>query len=1156
MKRKLLALIIMATKYFIYGLVLQSIFATVILANDVNAQKYYSVKEAQLSISFDNASVIDALKEIENLSQFTFNYDIKDIDSDVKISLPLKKYAIADILVQLSNRASLHFKQINNVIDVKKVKKSNERSKLEVIILAEISGKVTDLDGEALPGVNVLVKGTNIGTVTDVEGKYTLNVPAGATTLMFSFIGFNSEEVEIGGRSVVNITLVQNLTQLAEVIVVAYGTAEKGSFTGSATQINAESLENRGVTNITSAIEGAPGVQFSPASGQPGDSSPLRVRGIGSVNASNSPLYVVDGIIFSGSLSSINPADIESITVLKDAASTALYGSKAANGVVLLTTKSGKAGDSRFTLNVSQGVSSRSISEYERVSAEQYYPLMWEAYRNSLSISGNTPVADANQEASDEIFDLLGVNPFNVPDDQIVLTDGTLNPAASLLYPGDLDWQDALTRGGARTNVDLSYQGGTDNTSYYASMGYLDDRGWILNADFQRITGRINVTTQPKKWIKTGINLSGASSVSNQAADGGSTSFVNPFFSTRRIAPIYPIYEHDPTTGEFLLDNNGNRIFDLGADRVGNTNGRHAIQETILNVDRDKIFTLTSRAFVDLYFLKDFKFTFNASLDKRFFNNEEFENPIVGDGAPDGRAGRDATTRTAISYNQLLTYSKDLGSHNLTVLLGHESFDYEFNSLTGNRTELIADGNTELINFTTTSNLNSFSNRYSTEGFLARVDYAFNNKYFLSASFRRDGSSRFDKEVRWGNFWSVGGAWRLDQESFFPKNDWLKAVKLRSSYGQVGNDSNLDGGALSFFASQALFALDNNNASEPGILFSDLGSPLLEWESNAQFDVAIEFELFDYRISGSVEYYNRITDNLLFEVPLPLSAGLDDRDENIGSMFNRGIEVNLSADIIKSPNFTWNLNVNASTIENEFTKLPQEEIINGTKKLVVGGSVFDFWLRDWYGVDPSDGAGLFILDDDADVNDANVRTVDGILVTTNRNNAKRDFVGSAIPDVFGSFTNTFTYKGFRLGVLFTYQIGGETYDTNWSGLMSAGTYGTSLSTEILRRWQNPGDITDVPRLDASQTANFNTASDRWLISSDFIALRQLNLSYELPASLIGNLGVTGARVYANGENLFTSTKRKGMDVNQNFNGTSGNRFTPSRVITMGVNVTF
>ena len=1160
MKRKLLAIFIMATKYFVFSLILQAIFATVILANDVIAQKYYSVREQHLAVQFSEVSVIDALKEIETRSQFKFTYDIKDIDNEVKINMPYKRYSIADILIRLSTEASLHFKQINNTIDVKKIKKSNNASKIEVVLLTEISGKVTSVEGDPIPGVNVVVKGTSIGTVTDIDGNYRIDVPDDAETLVFSFIGYNVEEVSINGRSVVNTTLVQDLTELAEVIVVAYGTAEKGTFTGSATQIDAEALEGRALTNITSAIEGAPGVQFSPASGQPGDASPIRVRGIGSVTASRNPLFVVDGVIFSGSLSSINPNDIESITVLKDAASTALYGSKAANGVVVLTTKSGKSGESKFSLNISQGVTSRSIDEYERVTAEQYYPLMWEAYRNSLSISRNMPQEQANQQASDRIFGLLETNPFNVPNDQIVLPDGRLNPEAELLYPDDLDWQDALTRGGSRTNVDFSYQGGTEKTSYFASLGYLDDRGWILNADFQRISGRINVSTQPKDWIKTGINLSGASSVSNQAADGGSTSFVNPFFSTRRIAPIYPIHEHDPVTGEFILDRNGDKIFDLGDNRVGNTNGRHAIQETTLNLDRDKIFTLTSRAFIDLYFLKDFKFTFNAGLDKRFFNNEEFENPIVGDGAPDGRAGRDATTRTSIIYNQLLNYTKDLGLHTISALVGHESFEYEFNSLTGNRRVLIADGNNELINFTTPTELESFTNKYTTEGYLARLNYDFADKYYLSASFRRDGSSRFDENTRWGNFWSIGGAWRIDQEEKKKKNSWLNVLKLRASYGEVGNDSNLDNdpnnNGISFFANQELFALDNNNASEPGILFDQLGSSNLEWESNSQSDVAIEFELFNYRVSGSVEYYNRNTDGLLFEVPLPLSVGIDDRFSNIGSMFNRGFEVNLSMDIIQNQYFNWNLNVNAATIRNEFTKLPQEEIITGTKKLVVGGSIFDYWLRDWYGVDPSDGAALFVLDDNADVNDASVRTVDGVLVTTNHNNAKRDFVGTAIPDVFGSFTNTLTYKNFRLGFLFTYQIGGETYDTNWAGLMSPGDYGNTFSTDILRRWQRPGDMTDVPRLDVSKDGIFDAGSDRWLVSSSFISLRQLNFSYDLPNSILSTLGIESARVYANGENLFLKTERVGMDVNQNFNGTTQNRFTPSRVITMGVNVTF
>ncbi|MDN5199913.1 TonB-dependent receptor [Fulvivirgaceae bacterium BMA10] len=1045
------------------------------------------------------------------------------------------------------------------------------------ITLELIQGRVTDSNGDAMPGVEVIIEGTSRGTVTDADGNYKINAEKG-DVLIFSFIGMKTETIVIGNNTTINIALQDDLTVLSEIIVVAYGTAKKGAFTGSATQINAEALEGRALTNISAAIEGSAGIQFSPGSGQPGASSPIRVRGFGSVNASSAPLYVVDGVIFSGSLSSINPNDVESITVLKDAASTALYGNKAANGVVLITTKTGTSGQSKFSLNFSQGVTSRAIPEYERVSAEQYYPLLWEAYRNSLSISGNIPESDANQIASgllprftsgpnvglqnynggafNDIFQNLGTNPFNVGNTEIVLPNGSLNPNARLLYPDDLDWQDELTRGGSRTNLDLSYQGGTEKTSYYASLGYLDDTGWIINSDFKRISGRINVTTQPKDWLKTGFNLAGASSTSNQAADGGSTSFVNPFFSTRRIAPIYPIYEHDPVTGEFILDSNGNRIYDLGANRVGNTNGRHAIQETLLNVDRDKIFSVTARTFVDLYFLNGFKFTANASIDKRFFNNEDFENPIVGDGAPSGRAGRTATTRTSLTFNQLLSYTKDFGEHSIEGLVGHESFEYEVNSLFGNRLEIIADGNTELINFTTTTNLSSNTVMYSTEGYLARVNYDYGDKYYLSASFRRDGSSRFDRNVRWGNFWSVGGAWRIDQESFFPQTNWLNTLKLRASYGEVGNDSNLNSTALSFFASQALFALNNNNASEPGILVSTLAAPTLEWETNSQQDVALEFSLMNDRLSGSVEYYNRETDNLLFEVPLPLSSGLDDRNQNIGTMFNRGVEVNLSGEVIKNPDFTWRLDVNASTIKNQFTKLPQEEIINGTKKLVVGGSIYDYWLRDWYGVDPADGAGLYILDDEADPNDASVRTVNGVLVTTNQNNAKYDFVGTAIPDLFGSFTNTFTYKNFRLGFLFTYQIGGETYDTNYAGLLQAGSYGTAYSTDILRRWQNPGDITDIPRLDAAQNTAFGSASDRWLISSSYIALRQINFSYDIPGSYLNGIGLSSARIYANAENLFLSTNRKGLDVNQNFNGTTQNRFTPSRIITVGANITF
>lgn len=1046
-----------------------------------------------------------------------------------------------------------------------------------------ITGKVTDQNGIPLPGVSIVVKGTFRGVQSDFDGNYALEAGSGET-LVYTYLGQREEERIVGTSDIINVQMAENVETLDEVIVVVpYGTVKKEALVGAATQIDAGDIEGRALTNILSAVEGASaGVLVATGSGQPGDGPEFRIRGIGSVNSSSEPLYVVDGVLYSGNFSSLNPNDIESITVLKDAASTSLYGSGAANGVIMITTKKGKAGKDRITLNVSEGISMRSIPEYDRVNAYQYYPLMWEAYRNSLSISGNIPEADANMIASglfprfgpgpneglqdyggvayQDISQILGYNPFNVPNDQIVGEDGRLNSTARLLYSEDLDWQDELVRAGSRRNIDLSYQGAGEKTDYFASLSYLKEDGYIINSDFERISGRLNINSNPVEWIKTGINIAGTTSVSNQAVNGAvsSTSFVNPFRTTRVVAPIYPVHLHDPATGAYILDSDGNRIYDIGENRApGSVPGRHVIQETLLNVDRDKIFSLNARTYAEFQFLNYFTFTVNASLDKRYFNNEDFDNPIVGDGAPIGRAGRDASTTTGVTYNQLLNYAQSFDRHSIAILAGHESFEYEFNFLTGFRSELVVEGNTELINFVNTLDLESFSRTYTKESYFSRLNYDFDRKYFLSASVRTDGSSRFARDRRRGTFWSVGGAWRLDQENFISNAGWISLLKLRSSYGEVGNDSNLSHSVLSFYASQSLYSLGTNNAGEAGILISDPGGSDLQWETNIQTDVALEFGLLNNRITGTVEYYNRATDGLLFEVPASLSQGIDSRPQNIGSMFNRGIEVDISADIIRTKDFTWNIHANAATVKNEFTELPQEEIITGTKKLVVGGSIFDYWLRDWYGVDPADGAGLYYASDEAiAAGGSDLRDIGDATLTTNPSNAKFDFVGTALPDLYGSVSNTITYKGFQLNFLITYSIGGETYDTNHAALMHSGDYGTAFSTDILRRWQQPGDITDVPRLDALQTANFGAASDRFLVSSTNYVLRQVNLSYSLPQDIIETLGVDGLRVYTTGENLAFFTERKGLDPGQNFNGTTQNRFTPARIVALGVSLTF
>lgn len=1031
-----------------------------------------------------------------------------------------------------------------------------------------ITGKVTDQEsGVALPGVSVMVKGTSVGAATDMDGVYSVNVPAEGNTLVFRFIGYQMVERKIGETATINVALPVDNKQLEEVVVVAYGTADKGSFTGSAAQIKSEKLEQRPVTNITNAVEGqAAGVQTAASSGQPGSGPAIRIRGIGSVSSSNSPLYVVDGVPYSGDIANLNVDDIANISILKDAASSALYGARAANGVVMVTTKKGRKDRNQINLKIAQGITSRAIPEYDRVNAKEYYPLIWEGYRNSLVNASKNPLTmdQANQKASADLKKrVLGYNPFNVADDQIVLTDGTLNPDAQLLYGDDLDWFEPLTREGSRGDYGLNFSGGSDKNDYFVSLGYLNEKGFVVKSDYERVTGRVNINSQATDWFKTGLNISGTMTESNQASDGSSTGYINPFFFARNIGPIYPVYAHDPVTGAYLLDEKGNKIYDHGDGSIDGLSrrgadgsaGRHIVQETLLNDNLFKRNVLSGRTYGEISFLKDFKFTTNLSVDISNYLAATYQNTVIGDGAPAGRASRTSTTTTSYTLNQLLNFSKTIDRHYVEALVGHENYDYTFNFLSGSRQEVVADGNTELINFTTTNNLTSLTHRYKTEGYFSRVNYTFDDRYTLSGSYRRDGSSRFNKDVRWGNFWSVGASWRLDKEAYLTMPEWVNMVKLRGSYGQVGNDALLTAnGGDNYYAWQALYGLGYNNALEPGFLQESLASRDLVWESNNSFDVGLDFNIFN-RVNGSVEYFHRSSENLLFEVPLPLSSGLQSRNLNVGTMYNQGVEIHLAGDVIKNDAFSWNVDLNWTTYKNEITKLPpgQDEIIIGTKKLMAGRSIYDYWLRDWYGVDPATGAALYRADK---WDESSSFIINGDSVTTNINNARFHYAGTAIPDYAGGITNTFTYKNFALSALITYSVGGKVYDATYASLMDAATEGGALHKDALKRWQKPGDVTGVPRMDLGQGANFNGGtSDRWLTDASFLNLRSVNLTYSLPSTLARKLHTSNARVYLTGENLGLLTARKGMNVNQSYSGVTSNAYTPARVVTLGLNVT-
>lgn len=1018
-----------------------------------------------------------------------------------------------------------------------------------------VAGQVTALeDGSTLPGVNVTIKGTSMGAVTDSDGRFALSVPGDDATLVFTFIGLKNVEVQVGARNVVNIQMENDITQLSEVVVVAYGTADKKSFTGSLGEVSSDQITKRPLTNVANALTGTlSGVQTNVSSGQPGSAPDIRVRGIGSVNASNSPLYVVDGVPYDQNINNISPDDIESISVLKDAASAALYGARAANGVVMITTKRGKEGKSHLSVKVLQGVTERAIPEYKRVSAEQYYPLMWESYRNSLSISGTTPVATANQMASNNISTLLGYNPFNVPGNQVVQTDGTLNPNAKLLYH-DLDWYKPITRTGKRQDYNINYSGGNANSDYLVSVGYLNEQGYIINSDFERWTTRLNINTKLLPWLKTGANVSATYTKSKNARTDGSASYANPFNFSRNMGPIYPVYMHDATTGAYILDADGNAIYDLGngipARPSGASPGRHIVQETLLNRDAYKRTVISGRGYTEATFLKDFTFRANFGVDLANEYQSTYDNKIVGDGAPAGRASRTSITDATVTLNQLLTYRKTLmEKHNIEAMIGHESYSFVRSQFTGSRQGQITDGNDEFANFAVTNSLNSSTDQYAVEGaFISRVNYDYNGKYFLSGSMRRDGSSRFAKESRWGNFYSVGASWRMENEDFISSITWIDALKLRTSYGQLGND-NIGG----YYPSQGVYDLGFNNGSDPGYILARLSNKSLTWETSTSFDVGTDFVLFNNRISGSLEFFNRKSTNLLFDVPLPLSSGIPNAtiSRNIGAMYNRGVEINLSGGVIKLDDFSWNVNVNASTITNKLTKLPQKEIISGTKKLQEGKGIYDFWLREYYGVNPANGAALFRANTYDETKDV---IIGNDTLTADQSRARFHYNKSALPDVYGGITNTLKYKNFTLSVLLTYQIGGYVYDAGYQALLGSTEYGESLHADALKRWQKPGDITDVPRLDIANNVNNGATSDRWLTSATHLNLRQITLNYDVPKSVLSKLGVHNASVYVSGENLKLFSKRQGLNVTQNFTGVTSNSFIPSRVLSVGLNV--
>lgn len=1021
-----------------------------------------------------------------------------------------------------------------------------------------ITGTVTDESGAPVSNASVLVKGTNTGTATKSDGTFSLQVPANATTLVISSINMLSQEIAIGNQSVFNVTLALNASTLETVVVtVPYGTVKKTAFTGSENTISATTIQKQQVTSVTRALEGLiPGLIATNGGGAPGTGASVLIRGVGSVNASSSPLYVLNGVPYDGSITAIATDDIESVTVLKDAAAAALYGSRAANGVIMITTKKGKKGKAATNVTFRQGFMTRGIPEYDRVGIQDYYELFWESYRNSYIAGGATPAA-AGVSASNVLTGASGLvyNAYNVPGNQLVdPTTGKLNANAKLLW--NESWEDALFRTASRTNANFSVSGANDRTDYYVSAGFLNEDGIVRFSGYKRYNFRININTAATDWLTTGVNLDGAMSNRKDVPSGG-TATTNPFYYTRQMGPIYPVYQHDLTTGAFVIDPaTGKNMLDWGTpDQMGTRPyaGRSNLLGSLDLDDRSRdIFNGNMNTYAEVKFLRHF--AFKATLGVNYFANNitSYQNNQYGDAAPTpglsdgGRSTKTNDRQVSLTGNQVLTYTRDFGKHNLRFLAGHENYKYIYSYVSANASGFTFPGQTELDNGTGPfSPASSATDNHRIESYFGNVNYDYDSKYLLSASYRTDGSSRFRDEVRWGDFYSVGIGWRLTQEKFLDNVKWLNELKFKASYGEQGNEN------IGLYYPYVAYYYANGNGT-----YTPPSRPVNEdllWETNKTANIGFDFAMFDNRLQGTIEWFNKQSDNLLFDVPLPISTGYSSVWQNIGSMKNYGIDVQLGYTAIRSKNFNWRVDLNLTSFKNKITKLPpiqaKNGIVTGTKKLMEGHGIFDFWLREYAGVDASTGDALYYQD----ILDAQGKPTGQRTVTNIYNNATYYFFGSALPDFSGGLTNSFNYKNFDLSFLLTFSYGGQFYDGNYAGIMHRGSPGTAWHADILQRWQKPGDITNVPRLQ-NAVAGQDGVSTRFLFDGSYVNVKNITLSYTLPKSLANRLHMGSAQFFANVDNAVLFTAKKGMDPQRAFNGTSDATYTPFRTISFGFNV--
>ncbi|MCD8312984.1 MAG: SusC/RagA family TonB-linked outer membrane protein [Bacteroidales bacterium] len=1055
----------------------------------------------------------------------------------------------------------------------------------------KVTGTVIDENGDPIPGASVIEVGSiSNGVVTDDKGNFSLTVN-GEVTIQFSCIGYVTVSQRItGGGNLGLITLQDDSKVLEQSLVVAFGKTTREAFTGSAGVLNSEGIERFQTTNAANALAGrVAGVQLTTSSQQPGSTPSITIRGIGSISSDTEPLIVLDGLPFDGNLNLINANDIESMTVLKDAASNALYGARGANGVIMITTKRGQTGEARITVDAKWGANTNGYRNYKTMNSKQfyetYYKMLYNYYVADTDDNGmGLTASDAHSLANSYLTDPAGqVGPgymiYTVPTGQdFILQGGTMNPNATMgalySYGGQDfwvqadDWEKEGLQNGFRQEYNVTVSGALNKLNYYASLGYLNQEGIQEGSNEERLTARVKFDYQAKKWIKVGANFNYTRYKYENTSEG--TIGTGTIWSTIKTqAPIYPVYLRN-ADGSIMIDEWGEKMYDFaqsyGMSRANGTGGNCIFSNKYRQSGYDGN-SFTAGGYAEFTFYEGLTLNVNAnvySYDRRYtYINSPFVDYYTS--SDDNGSLTKSSTRT-FTYNtqQLLNYEHNFGLHNMNLMLGHEYYSYQYNYLSASGYNFGIDSASELDALLNLNpNPSSSSSAYNNEGYFFRGLYNYAEKYYASVSYRRDASSRFAKDHRWGNFWSAGAAWIISKEPFF-KSNWINELKFKFSVGSQGNDS------IGDYLYEDSYDIVNNN-DEVAYQWKQKGNEDITWETNTNWNAGVEFDLLNHHLSGSIDYFYRKTSDMLFSLNTPPSIGYTSYYVNLGDMRNEGVELDLHANIFNRSHFTWDVDFNISYGKNKVLRLPDDikvtnvegydgyinldgSYVSKYKYYVAEGlPLYTWYLPKYAGTDKETGEALYYMDTLDD--DGNVI---GRETTTNASLATDYLIGDAMAPVYGGLSLSFTFYGFDLSVNTNFQLGGLAYDYTYQTLMhTGGKTATNWSVDMLNAWTVDNASSNVPRLRYSETYSQSARSDRFLTSASYFNIQNINFGYTLPSKLTKKILIQSLRIYFSVENVGYFSARAGLDPRYTLAGyTNPELYSPMRTFTGGLTFTF